>query len=140
LWIVPTDGNTVLLAFATVEQVNGMLKVLDRKHAVGWNRSELADCNRLLPAESDWRVFFDPHHYSDWLGRQALAITGVPVIGGPLVKQFPASPPIGIAGGFRDHELWIDAAALAPTVKSAYSYVTSKKKRPGRPEGVPQLK
>jgi hypothetical protein len=54
------------------------------------------------------------------------AITG-PVIGGPIVKEFPPSPPIGFAGGVRDSELWIDAAVPAETVKAASSYLRKKK-------------
>ena len=55
-----------------------------------------------------------------------MAVTGVPVIGGPLVKPFRDCPPVGIAGGFREQELWIDAVALAPTLKSAYEFLTPK--------------
>ena len=75
--------------------------------------------NALLPAESDWRVFVDGYRYLDWQRREQAAVVGVPIIGGTLVRDFPPSPPVGIAGGFRDGELWLDAAALPPTLKSA---------------------
>jgi hypothetical protein len=130
LWVVPVDDHTVLLAQGTLEQVAVALKLYDRKQPIDWNRGELSKCNRLLPVESDWRVFFDPHRYFDWERRQAMAVTGVPVIGGPLVRPFRDCPPVGIAGGFRDEELWIDAVALAPTLKSAYDYLTPAKPRP----------
>jgi hypothetical protein len=130
LWVVPTDDHTVLLAQALPEQVTAALKLFDRKQPIDWNRGELSKCNRLLPAEADWRAFFDPHRYFDWERRQALVVTGVPVIGGPLVKPFRDCPPVGVAGGFRDQELWIDAVALAPTLKGAYDYMTPTKPRP----------
>jgi hypothetical protein len=130
LWVVPADEHTVLLAQATPEQVATALKAFDRKQPVDWKGGELSKCNRLLPADSDWRVFVDPHRYNDWEQRQAVAITGVPVIGGPLVKPFRDCPPIGIAGGVRNQELWIDAVALAPTLKSAYDFLTPAKARP----------
>ena len=38
---------------------------------------------------------------------------GVPVVGGPLVLDFPTSPPLALAGGIRDGEMWLDGAALA---------------------------
>jgi len=50
----------------------------DRKQPIDWNQGELSKSNRLLPAEADWRVFFDPHRYFDWERRQAVAVTGVP--------------------------------------------------------------
>jgi hypothetical protein len=75
-------------------------------------------------------VFFDPYRYFDWEAREALAVTGVPVIGGPLVKPFRDCPPVGIAGGFHDQVLWVDAVALAPTIKSAYEFLTPAKPRP----------
>jgi hypothetical protein len=130
LWVVPMDDHTVLLAQGTTEQVTEVLKYYDRKQPMDWTRGEPGKSNRLLPAESDWRVFFDPHRYFEWEVRQALAITGVPVIGGPLVKPFRDCPPVGIAGGFRDRELWVDAVALAPTLKGGYDFLIPAKPRP----------
>jgi hypothetical protein len=130
LWVVPADDHTVLLAQGTTEQVTSILKLYDRKQPIDWNRDQPSKCNQLLPAESDWRVFFDPHRYFDWEAREALAVTGVPVIGGPLVKPFRDCPPVGIAGGFREKEFWVDAVALAPTIKSAYDFLTPTKLRP----------
>jgi hypothetical protein len=124
LWIVPASDDTVLLALATAEQVTAALKAIDRKQSIDWNRSDLIECNHLLPADADWRLFFDPHRYCEWHGRERTAGTGVPVIGGPLVRPFRDSPPIGVAGGIRRSDLWIDCAVLVPTLKSAYSYLT----------------
>jgi hypothetical protein len=130
LWVVAADDHTVILAQGTQEQVVAALKLYDRKQPINWNRRELSKSNRLLPAESDWRVFFDPHRYFDWESRQANAVTGVPVIGGPLVRPFRDCPPVAVAGGFHDQELWIDAVALAPTLKGAYEFLTPPKPRP----------
>ena len=52
------------------------------------------------------------------------------MIGGPLVRAFRESPPVGIAGGFRDQELWIDVVAVAPTFKAAYEFLTPSKAGP----------
>jgi hypothetical protein len=129
LWIVPADDTTVLLAMATPDQMTTILKALDRKQKLDWNRGDLSDVSALLPAQSDWRFFVDPDRYVDWLRRETAAVVGVPVIGGPLVKEFPASPPIGLAGGFRANELWLNVAALAPTVKAADLYLTRSRSR-----------
>jgi hypothetical protein len=112
----------VLLAAATSDQIAAALKTLDRKQPVAWDREEISPANRLLPQEAQWRLFFSPHHHNQWRRREAHAITG-PVIGGPLVKEFPASPPIGIAGGLGNNELWIDAAVPADTLKAAAAYL-----------------
>ena len=122
-WIVTVDDTNVLLAAGTAEQVTAELKVLDRNQPIDWSRGELAECNALLPAEADWRLFIDAHRYVEWLRRQAAAMVGVPVIGGPLVKDFPAAPPVGLAGGFREGEFWLDAAAPIATIKSADIYL-----------------
>jgi len=130
LWVVAADDHTVMLAQGTQEQVTAALKLYDRKRPMDWNRGELSKSNRLLPAESDWRVFFDPHRYFGWESRQANAVTGVPVIGGPLVRPFRECPPVAVAGSFHDQELWIDAVALTPTLKGAYEFLTPAKTRP----------
>jgi hypothetical protein len=49
------------------------------------------------------------------------AITG-PVFGGPLVKQFPASPPLGAAGGIGERGLWADFVVPAQTVRALGIY------------------
>jgi hypothetical protein len=127
LWLVPVDDQTVLLASGTSEQVTAALKSLDRKLPVDWKASEFTDAARLLPSNADWQVFFSPHRYYDWLRRETALIVGVPVIGGPLVKDFPASPPIGVAGGLRNRELWFDVAIPGATIKSAGAALKSKK-------------
>jgi hypothetical protein len=129
IWIAPVDETTVVLAVATPDQIAAMLKTLTEKRTIDWNRDGLRECNALLPAESDWRVFFDAHRFLDWKRREQTDIINVPIIGGPIVRDFPAAPPLGIAGGFRDGELWIDAAALAPTVKSADMYLARNRSR-----------
>jgi hypothetical protein len=146
-WIVPADDNTVLIASAMPDQIAKALKAFDRKQKIEWKGDQLSECNALLPAESDWRIFVNLHRYFDWVGREASAVVGVPVIGGPLVKSFPASPPIGIAGGIRDDEVWLDAVALGPTIKSADTYLTRGRSRtpfqmrarvvPGAPRPAP---
>jgi hypothetical protein len=129
LWIVPTDDHTLLLAAATQDQVTAVLKVMDKKQPIDWKRGELGESNALLPAEADWRIFIDGHRYFDWQGREKAAVIGVPVIGGPLVRDFPASPPVGIAGGFREGELWLEVATLGPTLKSADIFLNRNRSR-----------
>ncbi|HEX5471784.1 MAG TPA: hypothetical protein VFW73_07845 [Lacipirellulaceae bacterium] len=129
VWIVRVDDNTVLVALATQQQVEATLKLFDRKQAINWNRDATKECNGLLPADADWRLFFDPHRYVDWEQRLATATIGVPIIGGPLVRTFRDSPPIGIAGRFQNRELRLDAVALAPTIKSAFDFVVIPKRR-----------
>ncbi|HVT30801.1 MAG TPA: hypothetical protein VHE81_22540 [Lacipirellulaceae bacterium] len=131
VWMVRVDDNTVLIAIATPEQVAATLKLLDRKQPIDWNRDQTNVSNRLLPADSEWRVFFDPHRYIDWEQHLASATIGVPIIGGRLVRSFRDSPPVGIAGSFHNRELRIDAIALAPTIKNAYDYLVVPSRRPG---------
>jgi hypothetical protein len=127
VWIVPVDEENVLLATATPDQVAAALQVLDRKQTVDWSQQDIAPINRLLPAEANWRLFFSPHHHNIWHRREMHAITG-PVIGGPIVREFPPSPPVGFAGGVHGSELWIDAAVPAETMKAAIAYLKKKQR------------
>jgi hypothetical protein len=128
-WLTATDDNTVLLAAATPEQVAAVVKNLERKQPTEWKTGDVGECNALLPADADWRAFVDPHRYNEWMRRQTAAMIGVPVIGGPVMRDFPASPPVGLAGGMRDGELWVDAVALAPTLKSTDEYLARNRVR-----------
>jgi hypothetical protein len=147
VWIVPIDDDTVLLATATPEQVAGAVKLLERKQPINWRGNEFVAASALGPADADWRMFIDAHRYSDWARREAMAMIGVPVVGGPLVHDFPASPPLALAAGIREGEVWLDGAALAPTIKSADIYLARSRMRnslqmrgriigPGRPPAV----
>jgi hypothetical protein len=131
IWIVPVDERTVLIGVGLQDQVSEVLKLLDRKQPIDWNQGEAAKCNELLPKDASWRMFFDPHRYNNWARREAMAGMTVPVIGGPLVKPLRDCPPVGLAGGFRDQELWVDVAALVPTLKSVYEFVAVTPRRPG---------
>jgi hypothetical protein len=94
-----------------------VLTVLSQEHPIAWDERT----NRLLPADADWRMMISPHGHTRWLKRQMDAMLG-PVIGTPLVRQFPASPPVGAAGGFTTHEIWVDAAIPAETLRATGQY------------------
>jgi hypothetical protein len=123
LFLAKVDDRTALLAAATPDQLAMMLDRLDRKRPIDWTAPQLAAANHLLPDEAAWRAFFSPHGYTTWAARQMDAIVGAPVIGGPLVKEFPATPPIGVAGGIRGEELWLDIAVPLETIRGAAEYL-----------------
>jgi hypothetical protein len=128
MMIVKVDEHTALLAGATADQVAAMLGQLDRKQSLDWQQSPFADVNRLLPPQAHWRAFFSPHGYTLWKSREAAAIVGTEVIGGPLVKEFPSAPPIGIAGGVNDGEIWLEVALPADTIRATGAYLQPRRK------------
>ncbi len=131
VWIVPVDDETVLLATATEEQAGAAVKLLERKQPMDWQGSEFAAASLLTPSEGDWRVFVDAHRYTDWARRESMAMIGVPVVGGPLVFDFPASPPLALAASIHDGEVWLDGAVLAATIRSADTYWIRTRMRSG---------
>jgi hypothetical protein len=130
-WIVPIDNTNVLLAVGTEEQLVERLKVVDKIQKIDWTPVETNAANSMLPAEADWRVFLDGHRYYAWKAREMAAVVGVPMFGGSLVQAFPMSPCIGIAGGFRDSELWVEVATPALTVKAIDMYFLRNRTRSG---------
>jgi hypothetical protein len=130
LWIVPVDDKTALLASATSEQMTAALELLDRKQPHDWKRQDLPIAGNLLPPESAVRAFFSPYGYNRWLRRLMDAMVGTNVIGGPLVKEFPASPPIGLAAGVTGRELWADVAIPAKTIEAVGPYFKARQARP----------
>lgn len=118
-WVVNVDDHTVLLGAGVPEQITAAVKTLDEKKTIDWQTPDIGEANALLPAEADWRLFIDAHRYSQWRQREAVAMSGAPVIGGPLVRAFPPSPPIGAAGGVHENELWLEVAGPLATIKAA---------------------
>lgn len=125
-WVVNVNDDTVLLATATPDQVTAAVKNLEKKQPIDWKMSEVAEPNALLPADSNWRMFIDFHHYVDWSHRELAAMHDVPVIGGRPAVEFPTAPAVGIAGGVRDSELWCDATVPIGTLTAAAQYIEKK--------------
>jgi hypothetical protein len=130
LWVVPVDDKSALLASATPEQVTAALDLLDRKQPHDWKHQDLSSADSLLPPESAVRIFFSPSGYNRWLRRLMDAMVGTNVIGGPLVREYPASPPIGLAADAKGRELRADVAIPAKAIEAAGTYW---KARPARP-------
>ncbi len=127
LLVVPVDDSTVLLSVGTPQQTAGMVETIKQQRPVEWSVGATSQTNQLLPGQSEWRLFFSPHGYTAWRTREMDAITG-PVLGGPIVKPFPPSSPIGAVGGVNaDGELWADFVVPAQTIESTPDY----RKRPG---------
>jgi hypothetical protein len=118
LFVVPLDDRTVLLAQGTAEQAAAGLKLLQDGKAANWDAKNVAATNRLLPPQSDWRFFVSPSGYTKWQKREMFALLG-DAIGAPMVPEFPATPAIGLAGGFPDGELWLDAVIPAQALRAA---------------------
>ncbi len=122
LQFVALDDDTVLLAAANKAQVAQVIESLGKETNQATDRGELADAERLLAQQSDWRLYFSPHGYNEWLKRQMDAILG-PVIGGPVVPDFPASPPLGLAGGVEGSVIWTELALPIGTIRGVGKYL-----------------
>lgn len=127
-WVVAANDNTVLLAMATPEQVTAALKLLEKKQAIDWKTPEVAAPIALLAADADWRVLVDLHRYVDWQNRELAAMNDRPVVGGRPAVEFSASPPVGIAGGIRDGELWCDLVVPTNTLTAASQFYDLKQR------------
>jgi len=120
LQFVEIDPQTVILAAATEEQVSAVIGVM-QSSAPAKEPEELREPARLLSAGSQWKLFASPHGYSEWLRRQMDAILGA-VIGGPVVPQFPESPPIGFGGGVEERIIWAEVAVPVETLRGYGKY------------------
>ena len=122
LIVAVADDRHALLALATPEQAEGAIKTL-RENPASWDAGQIVRIpSGLLPRKGDWQLYFSPYGYIRWLTRQTDAMTG-PVIGGPIVKPYPPSPPIGVTGGAKDYELWVDAVAPSGTIRGAGEFL-----------------
>ncbi|MEX2317220.1 MAG: hypothetical protein WD669_08715 [Pirellulales bacterium] len=122
LFVVPVDPQTVMLTEGPAEQAAAVLKLMPAQKATNWDAANIAETNRLLPNKSDWRLFVSPSGYTKWRKREMLALLG-DAIGAPVIAEFPATPPIGLSGGFPDGELWIDAVIPAQTLRAASPFL-----------------
>jgi hypothetical protein len=121
LQFIEIDPQTVILAAATEEQVAKVIAAIQPATTPEKISEELREPARLLDADTQWRVFFSPHGYSELLARQMDAILGA-VIGGPVVPQFPVSPPVGFGGGVDAQVLWAEVAVPVETLRGYSKY------------------
>jgi hypothetical protein len=122
LQMIGVDERTVLLAAATEEQVAGALRTLQVGSDKVGRPAELNAAAALLPRDSAWQLYLSPSGYTTWLRRQMDAVLG-PVIGGPIVNTFPATPPVGLAGGVDSQKIWLEAAAPIDTIRGLRRYL-----------------
>jgi hypothetical protein len=114
---VKVDDTTVLLSIASEDQLTTPIRVIQNKHlAKAAEDGKLQAVTQLLVGESDWRLYLSLDGYNHWLKRQMEAIVG-PVIGGPIVRPFPASPPVAAAGGTTHDMVWAEVAVPADTLR-----------------------
>ncbi len=121
LFVVPFDPSTVLVAEATAEQTTAKLNELGGGGPANWEAPNVRETNRLLPRGATWRLFVSLGGYTKWRRQELMAMAGDDVFGLPT-SGFPAAPPLGLAGGFTDGALWIDAAVPAATIRAAGEY------------------
>jgi hypothetical protein len=111
------DESTVLISMATQDQLTKPLHtLLSKASATAKDDGKMQSAAQLLSGESDWRLYFSLDNYNHWLKRQMEAIVG-PAIGGPIVRPFPESPPIGAAGGAAQNMVWAEVAVPADTLR-----------------------
>jgi hypothetical protein len=126
LQFVAVDHETVLLAAATRKQAAQAVELLGRSRTeagvTSSDNGQLRAAHELLAEHAAWRLYFSPHGYIHWLGRQMDAVLG-PVIGGPVVRDLPASPPIGAVGGLTEQTAWVEVALPAETLQALSNYV-----------------
>jgi len=120
LQFVALDDHAVLLAAANEAQLAKVIETLSEAPAT--DSRELRDAEELLAKQSDWRLYASAHGYCEWLKRQMSAILG-PVIGGPVVPTFSASPPVGVAGGVEGSIVWTEVALPAATIRGIGEYL-----------------
>jgi hypothetical protein len=124
LQFVPIDDSAVLLAAASEEQVAKMLATIGKQEISGAAPRkntlprELRGPAALVSADREWQVFASPHGYTEWMRRQMDAILGA-VIGGPVVPDFAASPPVGLVGGVDEQGVGAEMAVPADTLRAA---------------------
>lgn len=115
---VKADDTTVLMAVASEDQLGKPLRAIQQSPTeASADDAKLPAVAKLLTGNSDWRFYFSIDGYNRWLKRQMEAVVG-PVIGGPIVRPFPASPPIGAAGGATNNTVWAEVAVPADTLHS----------------------
>ncbi len=121
LFFVPVDDETVLLAAATEPQVADVINAIVKPSAPAAAPAELGESAKMLAVDGAWRLYFSPHGYSELMRRQLEAVLGQ-VIGGPIVPQFPESPPIGVTGGVGGRSVWAEVAVPVDTLRGYGKY------------------
>jgi hypothetical protein len=120
---VKVDDLTVLVSMASEDQLAAPFRAMQHKTATpATDDGPMQSVKQLLAGEPDWRFYFSLDGYNRWLKRQLEAIVG-PVIGGPIVRPFPESPPIGVAGGAAENTVWAEVAVPADTLRAVGQFM-----------------
>jgi hypothetical protein len=124
--LVPVDDRTVLLGNATVTQTAKLLTELGSDSPRLLESSEIKSLKKLFKCTPHFEFYIDPRELTSHQERTQKAELGE-VLGGPLHRQFPDTPPLGVALRFDPGELH---AALALTDKTLSGLVKYLKHEP----------
>lgn len=122
LQAVGVDEHTVLLSAATEDQITRAIADLNETSEIARDQAELRDAAELLSDDSTWQLFLSLSGYSEQLRRQLDAVIGA-VIGGPIVPEFPQSPPVGFAGGSTGRFVWTEMAVPVGTLQGLSKFL-----------------
>jgi hypothetical protein len=120
--LVRIDGKTVLLGNATVAQTEQLLAELGTDGPRLLESSEIKALENFFKCKPHFEFYIDPSELMSHKKRAQTAELGE-VLGGPLVRQFPDTPPLGVALRLDPGELHAELAVTEKTLTGLVKYL-----------------
>lgn len=124
--ITTVDDHTVLLANASTSQIEKLLAEIESADGKLIESPELAAAKKLLRPQPAFEFYLQPHAMSVWA--DAAQTAGMEnIVGGPLVEEFPESPPLGIGINGTAPVTNVQLAVQVDTFAALWKYLLKKK-------------
>ena len=120
--LVRVDDKTVLLGNATVAQTEQLLAELGTDGSRLLESSELTALKTIFKCKPHFEFYIDLSELMSHKERAQTAELGK-VLGGPLVRQFPDTPPLGVALRLDPGELHAELAVTDKTLSGLVKYL-----------------
>jgi hypothetical protein len=122
-YVAQVDENTVLIGYAVKPSVERMAESLRQQKGGLADDAGVAATRELLPVDAPFVAYISPQGCVDWFRRMMNVMMGALGGGGPVIPEYPDTPPVGIAVGLDGRVIETDVVLPAEMLKGLSRFV-----------------
>jgi hypothetical protein len=122
-FVVHVDPKRVLVSYSAKPAVEKQIASLGDGTAPLANDASVATTARLLPSDAPMVAYISPQGCVAWFSRLMNAMMGAFGGGGPVIPEYPATPPVGVAIGLDGSVIETDVVFPAEMLQGLSRYI-----------------
>jgi hypothetical protein len=122
-YLVQVDGTRVLMSYSAEPAVQKQIASLGEGAALLANDASVATTAELLPGDAPVVAYVSPQGCVAWFSRLMNVMMGAFGGGGPVIPEYPATPPVGISIGLEGRVIETDVVFPTEMLQGLSKYI-----------------